>query len=182
MLGRGPFLWILVGLTVNVFGCVTSAPDTRGIQFANSAERRGDSKTIEEIRSAFTRFEQALQQRDLEGVMALYAERYRDRQFTKDDLKEEWQQALATYHSFSATHLITRVEAHSDNAQPTAFVTCSGSISAVSNATGTRVILDSWIGEVHRMVEEKGRWRILVNASDERNPVDVRIASHQHHQ
>ena len=109
--------------------------------------------------------------------MALYAESYQDRSFTKANLREEWHHALAEYHGFSATHLVTRVEVQSDSIQP---VTCSGIISAVSNATGARVTLDSWIGEVHYLIHEQGNWRIQGDAWEVRHPTEIQFAGHQH--
>ena len=180
MLRRGLCSWILLGLFLNLQACLTAAPGARGSSIPESADLRGDPKTIEEIMGAFQRFENALQRRDLDGVMALYAESYQDRSFTKANLREEWHHALAEYHSFSATHFVTRVEVRPDSSQPGAFVTCSGSISAVSNWTGARVTLDSWIGEVHYLIREQGNWRIQGDAWEVRHPTEIQFAGHQH--
>lgn len=177
---QGFFSLVLLGLLLNLQGCLTSTPGARGNSIPESADLRGDPKTIEEILGAFHRFEHALQRKDLEGVMALYAESYQDRSFTKANLREEWHHALAEYHGFSAIHLVTRVEVHSDSIQPVAFVTCSGVISAVSNATGTRVTLDSWIGEVHYLIHEQGNWRIQGDAWEVRHPTEIQFAGHRH--
>ena len=174
------FSLVLLGLFLNLQGCLTSAPGARGSSLPESADLRGDPKTIEEVMGAFQRFENALQRRDLEGVMALYAESYQDRNFTKANLREEWQHVLAEYHGFSASHLVTRVEVQPDSIQPVAFVTCSGIISAVSNATGARVTLDSWIGEVHYLIHELGNWRIQGDAWEVRHPTEIQFADHQH--
>jgi len=174
------FSWVLLGLLLDLQGCQTSAPGARGSSIPQSADLRGDPKTIEEILGAFHRFENALQWRDLEGVMALSAESYQDRSFTKANLREEWRHALAEYHGFSAIHLVTRVEVQPDSVQSVAFVTCSGIISAVSNTTGARVTLDSWIGEVHYLIHEQGNWRIQGDAWEVRHPTEIQFAGHRH--
>lgn len=180
MLGRAVIVWMVMGMFGTVSACVTPPPNSRTSGFADQVELRGDPKTIEQITNAFTSFEHALKLSDLDGVMALFAERYQDRQFSKDDLRAEWERTFSTYHDVSASHLVTRVEANSDSTEPTAFVTCSGTISGVSNLTGKRVLLDSWIGEVHHMVLEQGQWRILGNSLEVRDPVDTFIAGHRH--
>ena len=181
MLTQTVIVWMLMGLLVTV-GCMPSTLNSRRSNIADQAELRGDPKSIEEVTKAFTSFEHALKQSNLDGVMALFAEGYSDRQFTKDDLRAEWEHTFSTYHDIAATHLVTRVEANAASTQTMAFVTCSGTISGVSNVTGKRILLDSWIGEVHHMVLEQGQWRILGNSLEVRNPVDTLIAGHRHQQ
>ena len=179
MLGQAVIL-SMMGMLLTVSGCMTSAWSSHKSNVFEQADLRGDSKNIEEITNAFTSFEHALRQSDLDGVMVLFAEGYRDRQFGKDDLRAEWVRTFSSYRDISATHLVTRVEAHADSPQPMAFVTCSGSVSAISNSTGKRILLDSWIGEVHHMIKENGRWRVLGNAWEARHPGYIWIAGHQH--
>ena len=58
------------------------------------------------------------------------------------------------------THILTRFVVEENRTPPTAQVTCSGSLWAISNQTGERVNIDSWFGEVHYMIYEDGAWRI----------------------
>jgi len=129
-----------------------------------SAEITGDSKTIAEIVATFRVAEEAVQRRDLSGVMALYSESYQHHGLTKVDVQRIWRDLFERYHDFSSTHVFTRMTSHTDSTPPKSEVTCTGSLWAMANQTNQRENIDSWFGEVHRLVYENGAWRIRGNA------------------
>ena len=174
--------WTLTGLLLQGchFGPLPSIPDLSVTYISHSAYIRADSKTLDEIMTAFKRAEGAVQRRDPDAVMALYADGYKHRGFTKDSLRTEWKHLLEEYYDFSTTHVFTRIEVASDKTPPTANVTCTGSLWAISNATGQRVNIDSWFGEVHYLIQEGDSWRIRGHAWEVLNPKDTRFARPPH--
>jgi len=103
-------------------------PDLSGTYISRSAYIRGDQKTVDEILSAFKHAEEGLQHRDLDAIMALYADGYKHGGFTKDSIRTEWKHLLEEYHDFSTTHVFTSIEVESDKTPPIARITCTGSL------------------------------------------------------
>ncbi len=91
--------------------------------------------------------------------MAVYSENYGNFGLTKDDMEKVWSNLFAEYRRFSSNHSMSGIEVTSGE-NPTAEVTCSGSLWATSKETGRRVSIDSWLWEVHILVREEGTWRI----------------------
>jgi hypothetical protein len=128
----------------------------------------------------FKQAEDAVQHRDLDALMVLYADNYQHRGFTKETLKTEWKQLFHDYRDFSATHVLTRIAVESDKVPPAAQVTCTGSLWAISNDTNQRVNIDSWFGEVHYLINTDGAWRMRGHAWEMLNPKDTRTARPPH--
>ena len=151
--------WVLI-----LAACVTTESIHEGTHLARTAEIHADVTTVAEILEVFRGFEDAVRRGDLPSIMALYAEGYVDRGYTKVRLREEWTQILQRYHQFSIVHIVTRIAVDSRTAPSLAWITCTGSLSAVDKATGRRVNLDQWLREVHFVVYERGSWRIQGSA------------------
>ena len=79
---------IVAGLLLPTQGChlgpLPSVPDLSGTYISHSASIQADQKTAEEILSTFKQAEEGLQRRDLDAIMALYADNYKHHGFTKD--------------------------------------------------------------------------------------------------
>jgi len=177
-------IWALVGLMVEVQGChlgpLPSVPDLGGTYISQSATIQADTKTVDEILTAFKQAEAAVQHRDLDALMALYAEGYKHRGFTKDTLRTEWKHLFEDYHDFSSTHVLTGIAVESDKSPATARIICTGSLWAISNDTNQRVNIDSWYGEVHYLIYVDGAWRMRGHAWEVLIPKDPRLAHPPH--
>ena len=173
--------WTLAGAALALQGCSPPVvPDIRGTYVSPSATVEADKKTADEILGVFKQAEEAVQHRDLDALMALYADNYKHRGFTKDGLRTEWKQLFRDYHDFSSTHVFTRIVVEPDKSPPTAQITCTGSLWAISNETNERTNLDSWFGEVHYLTYVEGAWRIRGHAWEVLNPKDTRTARPPH--
>jgi hypothetical protein len=161
-------------------GPLPSVPDLSGTYISHSAIIQADTKTVDEILTAFKQAEEAARHRDLDALLAFYAKGYTHRGFTKDSLRTEWRHLFEEYRDFSGTHVLTSIKAESDKTPPTAQVTCTGSLWAISNDTGQRVNIDSWFGEVHYLIYEQSAWRLRGHAWEMLNPKDVRFARPPH--
>lgn len=177
-------IWALVGFVFGLQGChfgpLPSVPDIRGTYISRSATIQADKKTVEEILGVFKLAEEAVQRQDLDALMALYADNYKHSGFTKDSLKAEWKRLFQDYHDFSPTHVLTRIAVESDKTTPTAQITCTGSLWAISNETKERVSIDNWFGEVHYLTQKEGGWRMQGHMWEVLSPKDTRTARPPH--
>src|SRR5215831_2973676 len=169
-------IWILVGAASEIQGChlgpLPSVPGVSRTYISHSASIQVDKNTVNEILKTFKQAEDAVQRRDLDTLMSLYADNYKHRGFTKDTLRAEWKQLFQDYRDFSTTHVLTRIAVESDKTPPTAQITCTGSLWALSNETNQRVNIDSWFGEVHYLTYADGAWRMRGHAWEVLNPKD----------
>ena len=177
-------IWAVAGLVFQFQGChlgpLPSVPDLSGTYISQSATIQADKKTADEILSTFKQAEEAVQHRDLDALMALYADNYKHRGFTKDSLRTEWKQLFQDYRDFSSTHVLTRIAVELDKNPPSAQITCTGSLWAISQETNARVNIDSWFGEVHYLAYVDGVWRMRGHAWEVLNPKDTRFARPPH--
>lgn len=155
---------VLIGVLVASHGCQSSAPpvfpDVKGTHLEGGAEIQGDPQTVQAILSLFKKAEEAVQRKDLDGLMELYSEDYKHGGYIKNSVRAVWSDLFANYHDFGGTHLFSKIKVESGKPVPVTHVTCTGSLWALSNETGQRVNIDSWFGEVHHLTFERGAWHL----------------------
>lgn len=167
--------WILTGLS----GCALPAlPDQGKVQVDRWAEIKADDKDVAAILAAFNRAEEALHAKDLNGLLALYSERYRYHGLTKSDLKTIWQQLFEQYDQIASTHIFSSVRVTGSGSAPRAEIACTGSLWGLSKETGKRGILDSWFYETHHLAYEDGEWRIIGHAGGDTKALPFGVSPH----
>lgn len=143
------------------------------------AETEADEKTVEEILAVFDRADRAVRSRDLDGVMAVYSDRYNYHGLKKSDIRKIWKDLFDHYEDIDSTHLFSRIApVVSVGPGKSVEITCSGSVRAVSKISRLRVPIDSWYGEVHHMVREGGAWKIRGNLGDVQTVLPFGTAPH----
>jgi hypothetical protein len=170
-------------LTVlNVAACRVGAPpemaDVGVTMIAASATIQVDQRTVDELMLTFHKADDALRRQDLEALMTIYSNNYNYHGIDKPELRNIWQDFFRQYRDFSDTHIFSRIIASATGKPPTADITCTGSVWAVSRLTGRRVNIDSWYGDVHHLVYEEGAWRIIGHAWEA--PRDTRYVLSPH--
>lgn len=155
---------ILTGVLVASQGCQSSPPpvfsDIRGTHLSEGADIQGDDRTVQAILSLFKKAEDAVQRKDLDGLMDLYSEDYKHGGYTKNSVRAVWRDLLTQHHDFAGAHIFSKIKVDAGKTVPVAHVTCTGSLWAMSNETGQRVNIDSWYGEVHHLTFEHGTWHL----------------------
>ena len=130
-----------------------------------------DSETLKELMSTFEQAEQAMNARDLDGIMALYSDEYLYHGLKKADVRKIWNELfdhykeVESFHTFSVVHLV------GTRGKLIAELTCSGVVWGTSKDTTLRSPVDSWYEEIHYLRKENGRWRIVGNVGGESIPV-----------
>ncbi len=173
-------LIVLVGGVTGLAGCrfgpLPPMPDIGKTEIAHSAEIQANEQTVRELLAAFNRADEALGRKDLDALMAIYSQSYKYHGYDKDRLRLLWQDLYRLHDRFSATHVFSKIVVNAEASPPTAEITCSGSLWAVSKLTGQRVNIDSWFGDVHYLIYEDGAWRILGHAGEGPNALNFGTA------
>ena len=169
----------LVAIVMFLAGCSLPAlPDAGKIYVDRWAEIKGSDKDVSEILAAFNRAEDALHARDLDGLMSLYSEQYRYHGLSKSDLRKIWEEMFAGYDNLASTHTFSRIHVGGSAKQPTADISCTGSLWGLSKETGKRVFIDSWFYEIHHVVYEDGAWRIHGHAGEDTKALPFGTSPH----
>ena len=170
---------LLVWALLLVTGCTLPAlPDAGKISVDRWAEIKGSDKDIGDVLAAFNRAEEALHARDIDGLMALYSEQYRYHGLSKSDLRKIWEEMFSRYDGLASTHMFSRIHVMVSDKQPTANISCTGSLWGLSKDTGKRVIIDSWFYEMHHVVYENGAWRIRGHAGEDTKTLPFGASPH----
>jgi len=167
-------LLVLMGGVIGLAGCrfgqVPPMPDIGKTQLAHGAVVQADERALTEILDTFHRADEALHKQDLDALMTIYSPTYKYHGYDKDRLRLLWEDWFRQLDHFSTTHVFSKIVVNANASPPTAEITCSGSIWAVSKLTGQRVNIDSWFGEVHHLIYEDGAWRIRGHAGEAPEP------------
>lgn len=139
-------------------------------------QAEASDKTVKEVLAVFERAEQAVKNRDIEGVMAVYSKQYNYHGLKKPDIRKIWADLFDNYKEIESTHLFSRIV--SVGPGESIEITCSGGVRAVSKISNLRVPIDSWYGEVHYMVKEDGIWKIRGNLGDVQTVLPFGTAPH----
>ena len=137
-----------------------------------------DEKTVQDILAVFDRAEQAVESRDLDGLMALYSKSYNYHGLHKSDIRKIWSDLFEQYRRIESVHLFTRIMKVGGGSDTIVEVTCTGGLWATSKTSNLRVTIDSWYGEVHYLSQEDGAWRIRGNVGDRPTVLPFGTAPH----
>lgn len=140
-------------------------------QLAAGSIQEVDPQTLKELLATFELAEQAMQARDLDGIMALYSEEYHYHGLKKADIRKIWHQLFEHYKELESFHTFSVIRTVGSGSKLVAEMTCTGVIWGTSTDTTLRTPVDSWYEEVHFLKKENGRWRIVGNVGGESQPV-----------
>jgi len=130
-----------------------------------------DPETLKDLLSTFEQAEQAMQARDLGGIMALYSDDYLYHGLKKADVRKIWKQLFDHYKELESFHTFSVMHMAGTAGKLIAEITCTGVVWGTSKDTTLRSPVDSWYEEIHYLRKENGRWRIAGNMGGESIPV-----------
>ncbi len=168
---------------VSLLGAVlAAAPAVHAMtQILPDAQIETDRQTVLELTSTFDQAEEAIRSRDLDGLMALYSDRYTYHGLKKADIRRIWDELLHNYALISNVHTFSAIRASTREETPILEITCTGALWATNNNSKERLPIDSWHREIHYLVKEQGAWRIIGSAgagADSRSPRMFGTAPH----
>lgn len=140
-------------------------------QLTSGTIQEVDPQTLKDLLATFELAEQAMQARDLDGIMALYSEEYLYHGLKKADIRKVWSQLFEHYKELESFHTFSVIRTVGSGSKLTAEITCTGVVWGTSKDTKLRAPVDSWYEEVHYLKKENGRWRIVGNVGGESQPI-----------
>ena len=153
----GGLLWVLTMLS----------PAAAEIELLPGAAKDLDQATVNDVMTTFRQADQALQTRNVEGVMALYSQQYDYHGLKHADMRKIWSDLFDEFQELSDVHHFSRLVKVGSGSKTILEVTCTGNLSGISKTGGLRVPIDSWYEEVHYLTLEGGQWRIRGNVGDQ---------------
>ena len=153
---------ILGALCAIVTGLVVFVPPaSAGTQVLSEATIEADAATVLEITSTFDQAEEAIRSRDLEALMALYAQNYRYHGIGKDGIRKIWADLFARYTVITNLHAFSSITVGGSGPNRIVQITCTGALHGATKNSKKPIPIDSWYREIHYLVKEQGAWRIL---------------------
>ena len=158
MRGRVLIAGSLVGICLTILGA--GAPASGALRIDTGADLQADAETVDHIVEVFNRAENAIGEKDLDGLMTVYSEHYRYQDMTKADMRKIWKGFFEQYDRISTIHTFSRIMVTPGN-PPTADITCTGVLWAAPDGTDQLVNLSIWAGDIHHLIVEHGAWKVL---------------------
>ncbi len=155
--------WVLLVSTVLAYATYSRVALAK-VQVVLDAAIAADEKTVSEIVAAFDQAESAIQARDLDTLMTLYSKQYNYHRLRKSDARRLWEEIFEYNRQLHSTHLFTQIKTVESGGELRAEVTCTGALWGIGAESGQKVTVDSWFDEVHYLIKENGKWRIIGNA------------------
>jgi hypothetical protein len=115
-------------------------PASGALRSDTGAVIQADAETVDHIEEVFNRAEDATGQKDLDALMTVYSEHYRDQDRTKEDMRKIWKGLFEQYDWIATLHAFSRILVTLGN-PPTADITCTGALWAKREGTDQRVNL-----------------------------------------
>jgi len=161
--GLRSLLYLLIMGIVLIVPAGTSPAAT---QFIPGSVMETDPSIVAEVMAAFDRADEAMRQKDLDGLMSFYASDYNYHGLKKADIRKVWQDLFDNYRDIGSTHMFSFIRMSAPSSGPSVEITCSGSLYATSELSKLQVPIDSWYQEMHFLVKENGAWRIRGNTGE----------------
>lgn len=165
---------LLIGSTVALH-----SPVLAKTQITTTTLQEVDQDTVNELLATFEQAERAMRLRDLDGVMAIYSDKYAYHRLKKSDIKAIWRKLFEHYKELESIHTFSVIRKGGSAGHLVVEITCTGVIWGTSKENHLRTPVDSWFEEIHYLTKENGRWRIIGHASGETEPpIQFGIAPH----
>ena len=163
---------VLLGFTLSfVMTLVATIHADAKTQLTSGSIQEVDAGTLKELLATFEQAEQAMQARDLDGIMKLYSDEYYYHGLNKAAIRKVWADLFDHYKELESFHTFSVVRTVGVGSKLTAEMTCTGVVWGTAKDTKLRSPIDSWYEEVHFLKKENGTWRITGNAGGESQPV-----------
>ncbi|MBX3235997.1 MAG: hypothetical protein KF814_07580 [Nitrospiraceae bacterium] len=156
--------WVLLSVLCMIALSVLSA--AAAVEIIPGAAGELDPQTVADVVTLFRRADQAVQARDVGGVMVLYSEHYNYHGLSKADLAKVWSDLFDEYKDLSDIHRFSKFTKVGAGSKAVIEVTCTGSLWGLSKTSGLRVPIDSWFQEIHYLSSEEGGWRLRGNVGE----------------
>ena len=168
---------VLAGM-IFISRCSPPTPSAAAVEIALGAADEAHRTVAKELAAAFDRAEAAVQQGDLDALMLFYETDYNYHGLKRSDVRRVWAEVFSHYGQIRSRHLFTDLKVVRTGSKTKVYVTCTGGLYGTEKESGKPVAIDSWVGEVHFLVDDEGTWKFLGNVGGALPEVPATSAPH----
>jgi ketosteroid isomerase-like protein len=140
--------------------------DRHEMEVDDSIKEQLGEKTASEVMAFFHNAEMAIQSRDLEALMVLYSDGYRDGDHDKAAARKIWERIFNRFGELATRHNMSLVTKSSD--KDLVIMRCSGILMGIPKEGGGPVPIDNWNQQDHVLKKEDGQWKLIGSFGKER--------------
>ncbi|MDH5639379.1 MAG: hypothetical protein OEZ04_12910 [Nitrospinota bacterium] len=169
ILGATPIFLALFLFTISPVAPVWAAEASHGfhsIRVSPEMKKKIGKETMEKVSLFFEEAEAAINSGNLEALMALYSNSYKNGDHDKASAREIWKKIFHTFDGMSTMHNMKLVNYSQDGGL--VVIGCSGILLGKRKGEDDRVPVDTWTNEEHILTLEKGKWKLVGSAGTKR--------------
>jgi len=116
-------------------------------------------KVKNEILQFFHDAEMAIENEDLDGLMALYSDNYINGPHRKQSVKQIWKRIFSQMHDMATVHRMRFITTSSDS--DVMIIRCSGLLMGIPEGEKNLITADTWLDSNHVLAKENGKWKLV---------------------
>ncbi|MDH5679452.1 MAG: nuclear transport factor 2 family protein [Nitrospinota bacterium] len=167
--GAAQYFLVLSIITFSLPGLAESAEAAKGfhsIRVSPEMKEKVDHETMKRVSQFFHDAEEAISKGDIDALMDLYSDSYKNGDHDKAAAKAIWQRIFSVFENMSTMHNMNLVNYSQDGGL--IVIGCSGILLGMKKGEGDRVPVDTWTNEEHILTLEKGKWKLVGSAGQKR--------------
>ena len=133
--------------------------DKYAMEIDPAAKQQLGEQIFNEVTMFFHSAEKAIETKDMQALMALYSDNYRDGDHDKKSAEQTWQRIFATFDTMAMIHNM-KLEKVSADKNMVVF-RCNGLLLGVPGPKKVPITVDNWNKQDHILVKEAGKWRLI---------------------
>ncbi len=161
--------FVLVGCCLFLGVAIAAAykmSDRYSLKIDPADKQEVGEKTFNEVKAFFDEAEEAIETRNLEGLMSLYSDNYSDGEHDKKSAQQIWRRIFGTFDRMATHHNMRFVNTSTEN--DFAILRCSGLLLGKPEGEIRPITIDNWNEQDHVLVKEDGKWRLIGSFGRER--------------
>jgi len=165
----GPAIFLAAALalpTGSTFADHHRLSDRHQMEINNSIKQYLGEKTAKEVVSFFQNAEAAIQSRNLDALMELYSDDYRDGDRDKAAARKIWKRIFKRFNELATRHVM-KMSTKSSN-KNLVIMRCSGILMGIPEGGNAPIAIDNWNNQEHIIKKEGGKWKLIGTYGKER--------------
>jgi len=128
------------------------------VHFDQKSVKMVGEKVVGEVSDFYKETDSAIEAKDIDRLMGLYSDSYRDGPNDKKMLREMWTRIFESFDKLYMRHNMRFSDISKDGG--TVVIRCSGVLMGAAKDDNFSRALDHWLNNDHVLVKEEGKWRL----------------------
>lgn len=128
------------------------------VHFDQKSVKIVGEKVVGEVADFYKETDAAIETKDIDRLMSLYSDSYKDGANDKKMLREIWTRIFERFDKLYMRHNMRFSEISKDGG--TVIIRCSGVLMGAAKDDNFSRALDHWLNNDHVLVKEDGKWRL----------------------